>query len=269
MKFDDKIYLMGILNVSEDSFYDGNKYFEKNKALERAIEIIENGADIIDIGGESTKPNSIKISSDEEIRRILDVVVEIRKFKNVIISIDTYKSQVARECLKVGANIINDVYGGLYDEKIFSVVSEYNSHICITHNRMFSKNKFSNVVDETFEELKERYERALSFNINPDKMILDPGLGFSKYGRNNILILKNISKFKELGVPILVGASRKKFLRELDGVDPLENSFSTISVTAYLASKGVNILRVHDVLENKKVVDIINSISFGGEAADE
>lgn len=263
MRFDDKVYIMGILNISEDSFYDGSKYFEKNKALERALKIIEDGADIIDIGGESTKPNSIKISSDEEIRRIIDVVCEIRKFKNVFISIDTYKSQVARECLKAGANIINDVYGGLYDEEIFRVVSEYNAYICITHNRIYSKNKFLNVVDETYSELKERYIKALDYNISPEKIILDPGLGFSKYGENNILILRNISKFKEFNFPILVGASRKKFLRDLDGVNPLESSFSTVSVTAYLASKGVNILRVHDVKENKKVVDIINSISFG------
>ncbi len=255
---------MGILNITEDSFYDGGKYFEKNKAVEHALKIIEDGADILDIGGESTKPNSLKVSSHEEIGRLLDVLCEVRKFKNVLISIDTYKSEVAKECLEVGCDIINDVYGGLYDGKMFDTVSKYNSYICIAHNRLNLKNKFLDVVEDTYNELKLRYNKAISAKISPNKIILDPGLGFSKYGHNNILILRSISKFKEFGLPILVGASRKKFLMELNGMDPLEDKISTISITAYLASKGVNILRVHDVKDNKEVIDVINSVLFGG-----
>lgn len=264
MNFRDKIYIMGILNITVDSFFDGNKYFEKNKAIEHALKIIEDGADIIDIGGESTKPNSLKVSFYDEINRIINIISEIKKYKNVLISVDTYKSEVAEEALKTGADIINDVYGGLYDEKMFEVVKKYDSYVCITHNRMNSINCFSNVVDETYNELKIRYNEAINVGIDSNKIILDPGLGFSKYGYNNILILKNISKFKEFNLPILVGASRKKFLKNLNGVDPLEDNLSTLSVTAYLGAKGINILRVHDVKENKQVIDVINSIIFGG-----
>ena len=147
---------------------------------------------------------------------------------------------------------------------MFEVVKKYDSYVCITHNRMNSINCFSNVVDETYNELKIRYNEAINVGIDSNKIILDPGLGFSKYGYNNILILKNISKFKEFNLPILVGASRKKFLKNLNGVDPLEDNLSTLSVTAYLGAKGINILRVHDVKENKQVIDVINSIIFGG-----
>lgn len=257
---------MGILNITPDSFFDGNKYFEKNKAIEHGLRLIEDGADIIDIGGESTKPNSIRVSSVEEINRVIDVIREIKKYKNVLISIDTYKGDVAEEALKAGANIVNDVYGGLYDKNILEVSRKYNSYICLTHNRLFNSNKFLNVVDETYNELKIMCDNAKNIGIKPEKIIIDPGLGFSKYGYNNILILRNIERFKELKLPILVGASRKKFLKDICKSDPLIDSFSTMSVTAYLSAKGVNILRVHDVRENKKIVDIMNSIVFGGNS---
>lgn len=266
LNFKDKVYLMGILNITVDSFFDGNKYFEKNKAIEHGLKIIEDGADIIDIGGQSTKPNSLKISSAEEITRVVDIIREIRKLKkDVLISIDTYKSDVAKEALEAGADIVNDVYGGLYDKKMFDVCKKYNSYICLTHNRLYNSNKFLNVVEETYNELKEIYNNAVKSGIKEEKIIIDPGLGFSKYGKNNILILRNIEKFKELNAPILVGASRKKFLSKICKSDPLMDNFSTLSVSAYLSSKGVNILRVHDVKENKKIIDIINSIMFGGD----
>lgn len=264
MNFSDKTYIMGILNVTTDSFFDGNKYFEKNKAIEHALKMVEDGADIIDIGGESTKPNSFKISAYDEINRIIDIILEIRKYKNVLISVDTYKSEVAKEALKVGANIVNDVYGALYDKKIFNVVRDYGAYICITHNRLNSKNSFINIVDTVYSELNERYMEALGCGIDNNNIILDPGIGFSKYGVNNILILRDIDKFKQFDCPILLGISRKKFLKYLDNLDPLKNISSTIYTNAYLISKGINILRVHDVKENKEMVDIINSIIFGG-----
>lgn len=259
---------MGILNVTPDSFFDGNKYFEKNKAIEHGLKLVEDGADIIDIGGESTKPNSMKVSSLEEINRVIDVIREIKKYKDVLISIDTYKSDVAEEALKAGANIVNDIYGGLYDKNILEVSRKYNSYICLTHNRISNSNKFLNVVDETYNELKIMCDNAKNAGIKPEKIIVDPGLGFSKYGYNNILILRNIERFKELKFPILVGASRKKFLKNICKSDPLVDNFSTMLVTAYLSAKGVNILRVHDVRENKKVVDIMNSIVFGGNSVE-
>lgn len=264
LNFKDKICLMGILNITTDSFFDGNKYFEKNKAIERALEIIEDGADILDIGGESTKPYAIKVSKDEEIERVSSVIGEIRKYKDIKISIDTYKSEVAEEALKCGANIVNDVYGGLYDEGIFEVSRKYNASICITHNRIDNKNKFFDVVGETILELKDRVKIAKKFGIKDEKIILDPGLGLGKYGYNNIKILNKISMFKKLGFPILVGASRKKFLEILNGKNPLEENLSTLVSTSYLCFMGVNILRVHDVKEGREIIDIINSIK-GGE----
>lgn len=256
---------MGILNITSDSFFDGSKYFEKNKAIEHGLKLIEDGADIIDIGGQSTKPNSLKISPSEEISRVIEVISEIKKHKNVLISIDTYKSEVAEEALKVGVNIVNDIYGGLYDENIFEVSKKYNSYICITHNRIKNSNKFLNIIDETYNEIKTMCNRAIDIGINPNKIIIDPGFGFSKYGHNNILILRGISKFKELNFPVLVGVSRKKFLGEVCNLDPLESNLSTLVVNSYLLTKGMNILRVHDVRENKIVVDIMNSIIIGGD----
>lgn len=259
---------MGILNITVDSFFDGNKYFEKNKAIERGIEIIEQGADILDIGGESTKPYAIKVSKEEEIERVSFIIREIKKYKDVKISIDSYKSEVAEEALKAGANIVNDVYGGLYDEKIFDVTKRYNVSICITHNRLNNKNKFFDVVGETVEELKNRVKIAKDFGIDDDKIILDPGLGFGKYGNNNIKILNRISTFKDLGFPILVGASRKKFLEILNGKNPLEDKLSTLVSTSYLCFMGINILRVHDVKESREIIDIINSIKGGGNVGE-
>ena len=264
MNFKNKCYLMGILNITTDSFFDGNKYFEKNKAIEHGLKMVEDGADIIDIGGESTKPNAIKVSPDEEINRLIDIICSIKKYKNICVSVDTYKSQVAKEVLENGADIINDVYGGLYDENMFELVKKYDSHICITHNRLDNINKFSNVVEETYNELNIRYNEALNQGVKKEKIILDPGLGFSKYGYNNVLLIQNISKFKEFNIPLLVGISRKKFLNLLDGIDPLYSNKSTISVNAYMASLGINILRVHDVKEHKKIIDVINSIVYGG-----
>lgn len=264
MNFRDKIYIMGILNITEDSFFDGRKYFEKNKALERALKLIEDGADIIDIGGESSKPHSIKVSEKEEASRVIEIISEIKKHKNVIISVDTYKSYVAREALKCGAHIVNDVYGGLYDEKIFDVVKEFNSYICITHNRNPVLNEYKNIVSEVYEELELRINKGISKNISREKILIDFGLGFSKYGENNLPLIKSINKFKDLGFPILFGCSRKKFLKFIDNKDPLENIESTIGMNLYAAINGANILRVHDVLEHRKIIDGINSLMYGG-----
>lgn len=255
-----KCYLMGILNVTKDSFFDGNKYFEKNKAIEHGLELIDQGADILDIGGESTKPKSIKISSEEEINRIIDVIAGIKKYTNVPISVDTYKKSVAEEALKVGVDIINDVYGGIYDKSMFDLAKKYNCYICITHNRLKNVNNYNNVVDETYTELEKAYKKALNIGVKKEKIILDPGLGFSKYGEKNIEILRNINKFKNFNLPLLVGVSRKKFLHLLDNLDPITSAVSTLSANFYLASLGINILRIHDVKEHRRIIDIINEL---------
>lgn len=268
MKFKDKIYIMGILNVTEDSFFDGNKYFEKNKAIEHGLKIIEDGADILDIGGESTKPHSIKVSPYEEISRVVDIISEIRRYKDVDISIDTYKSEVAKEALKAGANIINDVYGGIYDEEILNVSKEHDSYICITHNRLNNINNFSNIVDEVYSELENQCTRALSKGLSRDKIIIDLGFGFSKYGYNNIVLLREINRFKDLGFPILIGVSRKKFLNLLDNKEPKENISSTISTNCFGVVNGANIIRVHDVCTHREIISCLNTILYGGDLSE-
>lgn len=257
---------MGVLNVTPDSFYDGGKYFDLDKALERGIKIFKEGADIIDIGGESTRPFSDPVPLEEELKRVIPVIEKLRKRIDIPISIDTRKGKVAEEALKRGANIVNDISGLRDDPEMFRVVKKFDAGLIIMHIRGAPKNMqedpfYEDTLKEIKKELKEKIDFALKKGINREKIVIDPGIGFGKRVIDNLLILKNIDEFKKLGFPILIGHSRKSFIGKILNLEnPEERLVGTLGITAFLYLKGVNIIRVHDVLETKQIFKILESI---------
>ena len=257
--------IMGILNVTPDSFSDGGKYFEKNTAIEHALKMIENGADIIDIGGESTRPFSEPVSLDEELSRVIPVSEGIRKKSDVCISIDTTKSVVASKALQVGASIINDVSAMEVDPLMADVAIQFNCPLIIMHMKGTPKNmqdnpKYESLVSDIKDYLVSRIDFALSKGVEQKKIIIDPGIGFGKTVENNFEIINNLNHFVELNFPVLLGASRKSFIGvslNLPEKDRLEGS---LAANVIGLQQGVKIFRVHDVSETNKALLIANKI---------
>ncbi len=265
----DKTYIMGILNVTPDSFSDGGKFFSLEKALLQAEKLIEAGADIIDIGGESTRPGAVVIDSETEAKRVIPVIKEIRKKHDILISIDTYKSDVAEEAILAGADIVNDVSGGYFDDDMFEVVKKYDSYIVLMHNKSNKdemphakcKNETKPYIDATKEVLKELNDtlnRALSSGLKEEKIIIDPGIGFAKGTSDNLKLLKSLKQLSNLGCLTLLGASKKRFIKEILGA---ENVFiGTLAVNTLAILEGIDIVRCHDVLETKQVLTMLEAI---------
>ncbi len=257
---------MGILNVTPDSFYDGGKFFDLDKALERGIKIFEEGADIIDIGGESTRPFSEAVPLEEELKRVIPVIEKLRKKIDIPISIDTRKAKVAWEALKKGANIVNDISGLRDDPEMVKVVKKFDAGIIIMHIRGTPKNMqqnpfYEDTIKEIKDELKERIDFALKNGIKKEKIVIDPGIGFGKRVFDNLLILKNIDEFKKLGFPLLIGHSRKSFIGKVLGIEkPEDRLVGTLAITAFLYLKKVNIVRVHDVIETKQIFKTLEAL---------
>ncbi len=270
-----KTAIMGILNVTPDSFYDGGMYLKPEDAIRRAEKLIEEGADIIDIGGESTRPGSERISADEEIKRVLPILREVRKrFQDVWISVDTYKSSVAEACLEEGADIINDISGGTFDPNIYKVVSKYRCPYIINHIKGRPETWksepifYEDVVWEIKEWLEDKiYKLKENGYRNEENIIIDPGIGFGKNPEDNLEIIKRLDELKILGKPILVGISRKSFIGvvlELLLADkeypPEERLYGTIGATAVAVLKGANIIRTHDVKETREAIALVDAI---------
>ncbi len=264
--FNNKSYVMGILNLTPDSFSDGGAHFDVEAALKRAKQMVAEGADIIDVGAESTRPGADYVSEEEELSRILPVVSRLLEELDVPISIDTYKARVAEECLKLGVHIINDISGLKADKRMAEVVSDYDAICILMHMRdtpkTMQKNlEYEDLVDDLISELQDSIRIAKLAGIKDDKIILDPGIGFAKKQEHNLEIIKRLNEFKSLGYPILIGASRKTFIGNiLDvGVDKrLEGSLAVAAISAY---NGASILRVHDVVETVKVLRITDAIN--------
>lgn len=257
--------IMGVLNITPDSFSDGGKFFDTEKAVEHALQMIQDGADIIDIGGESTKPGSDPVSESEEIRRVKPVIESLVKETSVPISIDTYKPRVAEECLRAGARIINDV-SGLRNEEMIKVVAQYKVPVVIMHMKGTPKNMqenpvYEDLVGEIKEFFRERIQAARETGIQD--VILDPGIGFGKTLEHNLQILKRLGEFKELGYPILVGTSRKSFIGKLTGDAPAEQRLEGSLASMVIAvMNGATIVRVHDVKPAKKAVQVADAIKY-------
>ena len=252
---------MGILNITPDSFSDGGKYFDEDILLQKiivdAVAMEREGADFIDVGGESTRPGSRKISADEEIKRVIPVISEIKKHISIPISIDTYKSEVADEALKTGAVIVNDISGFQFDSKMAEVTKKHNASCILMHIKGTPQNMQINpVYDDLVLEIKEYLCNSISIakNTGIEQIIIDPGigLGFGKTFYHNIEIIKRIGEFKSLGYPILLGLSKKRFINEIYKSNTEERNVGTLTANVVSIINGANIFRVHNVLENKR-----------------
>ncbi len=269
-----KTLVMGILNVTPDSFYDGGKYYDINDALNRARKLIDDGADIIDIGGESTRPNSSCVSADEEVRRVIPLIKELSKETQIPISIDTYKAEVADKAIKAGAQIINDISGLQADVEMARVATAHNTPLIIMHIKGrphdFPKDPlYAELIPEIISFLESRIEYSIKSGIASNKIIIDPGIGFGKGVKHNIEILRQLNKLKCMNLPIMIGTSRKSFigkvLRISDDVNNKEDHSRLIGtlVTLVIAvSNGANIVRVHDVKEAVQVIKMYKSIEL-------
>ena len=262
--------LMGILNITDDSFSDGGKYIETEKAINKALNMITEGADIIDIGGESSRPGANPISTKTEIKRVIPIIKEIRKINSIQISVDTYKSEVAENALKSGADIINDIFSLRHDSNMINILKDYPiSKIVLMHMQgtpeTMQNNPFYNdVIEDIIDFFKERIDYCLDNGISEDRIIIDPGIGFGKTFSHNLEIMKNIDKFKFFGLPILIGTSKKSFIGSImrgsqSEVAPMDRLSGTLASSAVAIFNGANILRVHDVKEH---FEFINSLEW-------
>ena len=257
--------IMGILNVTPDSFSDGGKYLEKNTAINHALEMMDQGADIIDIGGESTRPFSDPVSLKEEISRVVPVIEGIRKESDVCISIDTTKSQVATAALNSGASIINDVSAMEVDPLMVDVALKFDCPLIIMHMKGTPKNmqddpQYESLISDIKDYLLDRIDFIISKGINPKKIVIDPGIGFGKTVENNFEIINNLKHFTSMDFPVLLGASRKSFIGislNLPEKDRLEGSLAANIIGL---QNGAKIFRVHDVAETNKALIIANKI---------
>lgn len=246
--------IMGILNLTQNSFSDGGEYFDFSNACKRIDELIEQGADIIDIGAESTRPGSKAVDSDFEIQKITPVLNYLKEnYPKIPVSIDTRNAQTAEEMLNLGAQIINDVSSLRYDKNMAKTAADFGCKIVIMHSRsnpcdMDDYCKYKNLLDEVYNELQKCCNSALNAGVKPENIIIDPGFGFAKNYEQNIEMLSRIEEFKSMGYELLAGVSRKRFLRRLAGVDTPKDADDISAISgAYLALKGVNYLRVHNV----------------------
>ncbi|HOK40079.1 MAG TPA: dihydropteroate synthase [bacterium] len=262
----DKMLIMAILNITPDSFYDGGKHYNNfDKIKKRTEEIINEKADIIDIGGESTRPGSKKISANEEIDRIIPVVEWLKKNYDIPVSIDTYKSEVAEVCLKAGCEIINDISGLRFDVKMAQIISKYNAGVVIMHiqgtpETMQLNPHYNNVINEIYDYFKKQIIYAKSNNIKEEQIVIDPGIGFGKNLQHNLTILNYLDKFTEFNLPILIGASNKSLIAHLFDLPINERLSATIAINIVSLFKGANIIRVHNVKENYYAIRMAEEI---------
>ena len=256
--------IMGILNITPDSFYDGGFYDNQKKVLDQVEKMINDGASIIDIGGYSSRPGADDISSEVELARVLPVLKMIKeRFSKVLISIDTFRSEVAKQCVENGADIINDISGGSLDSKMFKTVAKLNVPYIIMHMRgnpsnMMDKTDYENIIEEMENYFSEKIELAKSFGIN--EIIIDPGFGFAKTTKQNFNILKNLTSLNKLDKPLLVGVSRKSMIYKTLNISPIDSlNGSTVLHTISLL-KGANIIRAHDVKEANECIRLVNEL---------
>jgi len=259
--------VMGILNVTPDSFSDGGQFFDRDKAVEQGLKMAADGAAIIDVGAESTRPGSKPVSAQEQIKRAIPVIEALAKKMNVPISIDTYNYEVAEAAMKAGASMINDITA-LSDERMGKLAAERGVPVVLMHIQgtpatMQIEPKYKNVVDEVLKFLMERAQRAEKFGINRERIFIDPGIGFGKTIEHNLELLRNIDRFVATGYRVLVGTSRKAFLGKITGKEnPQGRIFGTAATVALCAAAGVSIVRVHDVAEMVDVIKVANAIGW-------
>lgn len=263
-----RTYLMGILNVTPDSFSDGGYYDDYDEALFRARRLIRDGADIVDIGGESTRPGAEEITAEEELKRVIPIIRGIRSMMSdtIPISIDTTKAVVAEEAIKAGADIVNDISAATFDDKMLSLVSSLNVPLILMHIKgnpktMQSLTDYQDLMGEIYQFFEQRIEAAINAGIKRSHLIIDPGIGFAKNYEQNIEILRNLRDFSTLELPILIGTSRKSFLGKiLNEEDPEKRDEGTAATCCIAINQGIDIVRVHDIYKTMDACKVADAI---------
>jgi len=260
--------VMGIINVTPDSFFDGGKYNHKDQAVKRISEMIADGADIIDIGGLSSRPGSKPISLEEELKRTIPVVRSVSNNFDTLISIDTYRSEIALEAISAGAHMVNDISAFSMDKNMAGMVADKGASITLMHMQgkpesMQKNPQYENIIDEIYEYLDGKASAAIGAGISPDKIVLDPGIGFGKTLTHNLSILNKISEFRYMKYPIMIGASRKSFIGDILDLPAEDRLEGSLAAAVWSVINGANILRVHDVAETVRSVKIARSIMSG------
>jgi dihydropteroate synthase len=261
--FDKKTYIMGILNVTPDSFSDGGKFYSVEDAVSHAIEMVQDGAGIIDVGGESTRPGHKPVSIEEELRRVIPVIQEVSKRVDAPISIDTFKARTAAEAIEAGAHIINDVWGAKQDPEIADVAVEKKVPIILMHNR--PNMDYENFVRDVLFDLYESIEIAKKAGVPDDKIILDPGIGFAKDRDQDMLLMQNLDKIVALGYPVLLATSRKRVIGHVLDLPVEERMEGTGATCLFGMQKGCHIVRVHDVKPISRMVKMMDALMGKGE----
>ncbi len=256
---------MGVLNITPDSFSDGGRYFDKDKALERGLELAADGADIIDVGGESTRPGSDPVPVQEELRRVIPVVSSLKEKTDVLISVDTTKSEVAEAAIEAGADIINDISAFRLDSKMPLLAAQKGISVILMHMKGTPKTMqinpyYEDLLSEIKSFLQEKIQFAQASGINKEKIIIDPGIGFGKSAADNLILINHLNFLEELECPILIGTSRKSFLGKILNLPPQERSEGSIASAVMGVIRGAHILRVHDVRSVKRAVLVAESI---------
>ena len=260
--------IMGVVNVTPDSFSDGGRFLAADAALDQALTLVREGAGIVDIGGESTRPGSEAVPVDEELRRVLPVIEALAGSVGVPISVDTMKAEVARRALAAGATIINDVSALRYDDEMASVIAETGCPVCIMHMKgqpktMQEDPRYDDVVGEVLRFLEERLAFALARGVREEQVMVDPGLGFGKTVAHNLALLDGLSRFTELGRPVLLGTSRKRFLGAILGAEPGQRVIGTVATTVIGFLAGAHVFRVHDVKPNFEALRVALAVREG------
>lgn len=251
-------YIMGILNVTPDSFSDGGRFQNLDAALTHAEEMIADGADILDVGGESTRPGHIQITDEEETLRVVPVIEKIKREFDIPVSIDTYKSSVAEAALQAGADLVNDIWGLKYDERMASLIAKYDVACCLMHNR--NEAIYRDFLTDFMDDMRECIHIAKEAGVKDEKIILDPGVGFGKNYEMNLEIIREVGRMKELKYPILLGTSRKSAIGLTLDLPSDQREEGTLATTVYGMLNGCSFVRVHDVKANRRAIDMMEAI---------
>jgi dihydropteroate synthase len=261
----ERVLVMGVLNVTPDSFYDGGRYAPADVAVARGLQMVEEGADIVDIGGESSRPGAKPVSLDEELERVIPITRRIRQESDVLLSVDTTKASVAEEALTAGASMINDVSALRFDERMIKIIAKRGAFVILMHmlgipETMQRSPHYNDVVGEITAFLSDRMAVAIRGGISPKRILIDPGIGFGKRLEDNLNILRSLDRFRELGSPVVIGLSRKSFLGRILNVPVEERLAGTIAANAIAVINGADVLRVHDIKQGRQTADVASRL---------
>ncbi|MBN7771768.1 dihydropteroate synthase [Clostridium aminobutyricum] len=264
LEFGERTLVMGILNLTPDSFSDGGDFVSVDRAVEHAVKMLSEGADMIDIGGESSRPGHVRINAEEELRRVIPVIKRLKEETDAILSIDTIRAEVAEEAVKNGVHIINDIWGFQEDKGLALVAAKYGTPVVLMHNKQDSQYE-GDMIEEIKEFLMESVRIAKEAGVKEELIILDPGLGFGKTAEQNLVVMSRLKEIKDLGYPVLLGASRKSMIGKILDVPPKDRDEGTIATSVLGIVQGVDIVRVHNVLANARAVKVTDAIVRGRE----